>query len=166
MDGLRVFGGNFAEPMEESVKVRTRGAGSTARGNCVDFENERERYDAREQIKLLVADWCASGRSPRSARSSGSRGVLGLYRPSALSDDPRVSDTNPIFERVGGVGRHLIAGTPIRIAGTQRGNAGSSRLARIRMKFSWRCCADAAAVGKLHDAHSRRTRERSAAAAR
>jgi 2-methylfumaryl-CoA isomerase len=125
----------------------------------LDFANERERYDAREQIAQLVADWCCKRSLAEVSEIFGKFGVCwGPYQTvrQALSEDPRVSDTNPIFERVetAGIGRHLIAGTPIRIAGAQRGATPAAPLLgqntdEILMEV---LRLDAAVVGRMHDA--------------
>ena len=74
----------------------------------------------------------------------------------AFANDPRLSDANPIFERVEtpGVGRHLAAGAAVRIAGVPRGASEPAPLLgqdtdRILMEV---LRLDAAAVAKLHDA--------------
>ena len=74
----------------------------------------------------------------------------------ALAKDPRVSEANAIFEQVEtpGVGRHLAAGTAVRMAGVTRGASQPAPLLgqdtdQVLMEV---LCLDGAAVGKLHDA--------------
>jgi 2-methylfumaryl-CoA isomerase len=125
----------------------------------LDFTNERERYDAREPIASLVADWCGKRTFAQINEIFGNAGVCwGPYRTvrQALSEDTRVGETNPIFERIEtlGVGRHLVAGTPIRIAGKTRGTTtaapllgqNTDEILRDVLRF------DAVAIDNLHGA--------------
>ena len=125
----------------------------------LDFAKEGDRYEARERIAALVEDWCSSRTSDRIADIFKANNVCwGRYQTvrQTLATDPRVSDTNPVFERVetAGVGRHLAAGTSVRIAGVPRGRTEPAPLLgqntdQILMDV---LRLDAAAVGKLHDA--------------
>jgi 2-methylfumaryl-CoA isomerase len=80
-----------------------------------------------------VADWCGKRTFAQLNEIFGNAGVCwGPYRTvrQALSEDTRVGETNPIFERIEtlGVGRHLVAGTPIRTAGKTRGTTSAAPL--------------------------------------
>ncbi len=124
----------------------------------LNFTNERDRYEARERISPLVALWCGARTLHEISEIFASRGVCwGRYQTvlQALATDHRVSDKNPIFEKIDtpGVGRHLVAGTPVRLGNIPRGASSSAPLLgqdtdQILMDV---LRLDAAAVGKLHD---------------
>ena len=125
----------------------------------LNFVNEGDRYQAREQIAGLVDNWCGSRNYAVVSESFTHHKVCwGVYLTvrEAFANDPRLSDANPIFERVEtpGVGRHLAAGAAVRIAGVPRGASEPAPLLgqdtdRILMEV---LRLDAAAVAKLHDA--------------
>ncbi len=92
----------------------------------VDLSHEEERYAARALIAQLLEPWFAVRPLAQAKEVLDANGVCwGAYQTvrEALAADPRVSDANPVFEAVqtAGVGRHLAAGTPVRLAGQQRG---------------------------------------------
>ena len=125
----------------------------------LDFGRERDRYVARERIAALVENWCSSRTSDQIADLFRAQNVCwGRYQTvrQTLATDPQVSDTNPVFEQIetAGVGRHLAAGTSVRIGGVPRGRIDPAPLLgqntdQILMDV---LRLDAAAVGKLHDA--------------
>ena len=125
----------------------------------LDFAKEGDRYQARERIATLVEDWCCSRTIDRVAQTFKDHNVCwGRYQTvrETLAADPRVSQSNPVFERIDtpGVGRHLAAGTSVRIAGVVRGATQPAPLLgqntdQVLMEV---LRLDAAAVGKLHDA--------------
>ena len=133
--------------------------GTLASSMGLDFAKEGDRYEARERIAALVEDWCSSRTSDRIADIFKANNVCwGRYQTvrQTLATDPRVSDANPVFERVetAGIGHHLAAGTSVRIAGVPRGRTEPAPLLgqntdQILMDV---LRLDAAAVGKLHDA--------------
>ena len=107
----------------------------------------------------MVERWCGSRTSDRIAEIFKANNVCwGRYQTvrQTLATDPRVSDSNPVFERIetAGIGHHLAAGTSVRIAGVPRGPTSPAPLLgqdtdQILMDV---LRLDAAAVGKLHDA--------------
>ena len=133
--------------------------GALASSMGLDFAKEGERYEAREGIAALVEGWCSSRTSFHIADIFKANNVCwGRYQTvrQTLATDPRVSDSNPVFERVetAGIGHHLAAGTSVRIAGVPRGRTQPAPLLgqntdQILMDV---LRLDAAAVGKLHDA--------------
>ena len=125
----------------------------------LNFAQEGDRYEARERIAALLEPWCAARPLEEISSVFDRHGVCwGPYRTvrEALKKDPRISETNPVFARIDtpGVGSHLAAGTPIRIADALRGpiepapmlgqHTDQILLDVLRL--------DSAAVGKLHDA--------------
>ena len=134
-------------------------AGALAASMGLDFAREGDRYEARERIAALVERWCGSRTSDRIAQIFKANNVCwGRYQTvrQTLATDPRVSDSNPVFERIetAGIGQHLVAGTSVRIAGVPRGRTEPAPLLgqntdQILMDV---LRLDAAAVGKLHDA--------------
>ena len=125
----------------------------------LDFEKEADRYNARERIAALVEGWCNDRTFEQVSATFKSHNVCwGPYQTvlEALAKDPRVSDANAIFEQVEtpGVGRHLAAGTAVRMAGVARGASQPAPLLgqdtdQVLMDV---LRLDGAAVGKLHDA--------------
>lgn len=125
----------------------------------LNFEKEADRYSARERIAALVEGWCSSRTFKQVSEAFKSHNVCwGPYQTvrEALAKDPRVSEANAIFEQVEtpGVGRHLAAGTAVRMAGVTRGASQPAPLLgqdtdQVLMEV---LCLDGAAVGKLHDA--------------
>ena len=125
----------------------------------LDFAKEADRYSARERIAALVEGWCNGRTFEQVSQVFKSHNVCwGPYQTvrEALAKDPRVSEANAIFEQIetAGVGRHLAAGTAVRMAGVARGASVSAPLLgqdtdQVLMEV---LRLDAAAVGKLHDA--------------
>jgi 2-methylfumaryl-CoA isomerase len=73
-----------------------------------------------------------------------------------VETDPRISDRNPIFQRIHtlGVGEHLAAGSAVRVLGAARGHV---RPAPTVGEHTDEVLMDvlglsSAAIGKLHDA--------------
>ena len=124
----------------------------------LDFSSEGDRYQAREPIAALVEVWCASRTAEHIAELFKANNVCwGQYQTirQTLAHDPRVSSANPMFEMIDtpGVGRHLAAGTSVRIGGVERGPVAPAPLLgqntdQILMDV---LRLDASAVGKLHD---------------
>jgi 2-methylfumaryl-CoA isomerase len=124
----------------------------------LDFMKEGDRYKARERIAALVEGWCrARTLSVISDTFAGTGVCWGKYQTvrEAYATDKRVSDSNPVFQHVetAGIGRHLSAGTPVRISGMDRGlglpapvlGQDTDNVLMEVLKL------DSAAVGRLHD---------------
>lgn len=124
----------------------------------LDFTNEADRYHARESIALLVEAWTSSHTFSEVVDTFNRfRVCWGPYQTvrEALQKDPRISEANPIFERINtsGVGEHLAAGSPIRIAKEPRGHIVPAPLLgqhtdEILMDV---LRLDSSTVGRLHD---------------
>ena len=124
-----------------------------------DFKREGDRYEARESIAGLVEGWIVARSFQEVVETFNLRGVCwGPYQTvrEALRQDPRISDANPVFERIDtrGVGRHLAAGTSIRIVDVPRGPVDPAPLLgqhtdQVLLDV---LKLDGAAVGRLHDA--------------
>jgi 2-methylfumaryl-CoA isomerase len=124
-----------------------------------DFGRERDRYDAREEIALLVEAWTLQHSLEDIGRIFNQNRVCwGLYQTvrQAVETDPRISDHNPIFERIHtmGVGEHLAAGSAIRVLGTARGHVKPApsvgeHTDEVLMDVLG---LSSTAIGKLHDA--------------
>ena len=91
----------------------------------LDFGDEAQRYEGRDLIAALVKRWCIDRSLAEVAEAFDRHGVCwGLYQSflELVRGDPRCSAANPVFQRVttDGVGRHLAAGFPARVAGIER----------------------------------------------
>ena len=162
LDGARIFVAAISlgqwKALVKACDLETQ-AGALAASMGLDFAREGDRYEARERIAALVEYWCASRPSDRIADIFKANNVCwGRYQTvrQTLAADPRVSDSNPVFERIetAGIGHHLAAGTSVRIAGVPRGRTEPAPVLgqdtdQILMEV---LRLDAAAVGKLHDA--------------
>ena len=125
----------------------------------MDFTKEGDRYLAREPIAVLVEAWTTARSLVEVVEIFNRRGVCwGPYQTvrEALEKDPRISEANPVFERIdtAGVGQHLAAGTPIRITDVPRGAVEPAPLLgqhtdQVLMDVLH---LDSATVGRLHDA--------------
>lgn len=138
--------------IESSVRELASGLG-------LDFTQEGDRYAAREPIAALVEAWTATHGFDDVAATFERCGVCwGPYQTvrDALRHDKRISEVNPVFARIDtpGVGRHLAAGTPIRIAGLPRGEIEPAPLlgAHTDEVLMDVLRLDSASVGRLHDA--------------
>ncbi|QCP54314.1 2-methylfumaryl-CoA isomerase [Trinickia violacea] len=128
------------------------------RAHGLDLRNEVDRYEAREEIAAIVRAWCERRPLAEIDAVFERFGVCaGQYRTvrELVESDPRVSVKNPVFERIDtpGVGKHLAAGTPLRISGVARtpvrpapllGQDTDEILANVLR-------LDSPAIGKLHD---------------
>ena len=162
LDGTRLFVAAISlrqwKSLVEACELNQEIA-SLERELGLDCAQEGDRYEARERIASLVEVWCHARTFAQVSETFKSHGVCwGAYQTvlQAVSNDPRLSDANPMFEAVDtpGVGRHLAAGTAIRIAGIARGATEPAPLLgrdtdQILMDV---LRLDSAAVGKLHDA--------------
>jgi 2-methylfumaryl-CoA isomerase len=84
----------------------------------LDFDDEGDRFRAREQIAALIEPWCAARTLDEVREAFDARSVCwGPYQSfrQMVADDPRCSTANPLFAEVEqpGVGRVLAAGSPI-----------------------------------------------------
>ncbi|MFB9261681.1 CoA transferase [Bradyrhizobium erythrophlei] len=124
----------------------------------LDFAKENDRYEAREDIAAIVESWTALRTLAEISDLFDRQGVCwGVYQTvrEALKNDPRMSEANPVFARIQtpGVGEHLAAGTPVRIAHCPRGPIDPAPLLgqhtdEVLLEVLG---LDSAVVGKLHD---------------
>jgi 2-methylfumaryl-CoA isomerase len=161
-DGVRVFVAAISLGQWKSlVKACQLEAAMDALAGAMgkDFAKEGERYDAREQIALLIEAWCRSRSIDDVATIFRTHNVCwGRYQTvrETMATDPRVQASNPVFEHIAtaGVGRHLAAGSSVRIQGVARGDTRPAPL--LGQDTDQILCdvlgLDAAAVGRLHDA--------------
>jgi 2-methylfumaryl-CoA isomerase len=90
-----------------------------------DLETETGRFEARDLIAALLRPWFAS-RDLADVREAfaGTNVSWGPYQTfrQLIGEDPRVTDANPMFERVEhpGVGSYLMPGSPLDFAGLGR----------------------------------------------
>ncbi|WP_454693424.1 CoA transferase [Achromobacter aegrifaciens] len=123
-----------------------------------DFSREADRYEAREAIAQVFEPWFAS-RTLGEIESAFKqhRVCWGLYRNvrDLIANDPRVSLTNPVFERMNtqGIGTHLAAGTPVRAMHESRGATVAAPLLGQHTDevLSEVLGIGASAIGRLHD---------------
>ena len=162
LDGARIYVAAISlgqwKSLVKACELETQ-TGTLAAMMGLDFTREGDRYEARERIAPLIENWCGSRPSDHIAEIFKANNVCwGRYQTvrQTLATDPRVSDRNPVFERIEtvGIGHHLAAGTSVRIAGVPRGHTNPAPLLgqntdQILMDV---LRLDAAAVGKLHDA--------------
>lgn len=123
------------------------------------FGNEADRYAARERIAEVIGRWCAARPLAEITRVFDQHRVCwGLYRSvgDLVANDPRVSPKAEVFEQIEtrGVGRHLAAGTPVRIGSHPRG---AIRPAPLLGQHTDEVLQevlglDSPALGRLHDA--------------
>lgn len=125
----------------------------------LNFEQEGERFQAREQIAQLLEPWISARTLAQIEQVFNAQGVCwGPYRSvrEALHEDPRLSAANPIFEHIDtpGVGRHLAAGTPLRLVDEARGSPLAAPLlgADTDAVLLDVLGLDSATLGRLHDA--------------
>jgi 2-methylfumaryl-CoA isomerase len=98
-------------------------AAATALGHRLD--SEEGRWQARELISAFLRPWFAKRSLAEVGAAFTDRALLwGPYRnvEQMLAEDPRVSESNPMFARIehAGYGRFLTAGSPIEFTGTPR----------------------------------------------
>ena len=87
--------------------------------------DDSKRFAARETIATQVEAWCMKRDFAEIERVFNLNKVCwGRYRTVSdlIANDPRVSLTNPVFERVDtpGIGEHLTAGATVSIVGVKR----------------------------------------------
>lgn len=91
----------------------------------LDFGDEAQRFEGRDAIAELIEPWFAARtRLDAEATLEAHRVCWGRYSTvgELLANDVRVSEANPVFERIAtpGIGDHLAAGTAVRVAGMAR----------------------------------------------
>jgi 2-methylfumaryl-CoA isomerase len=125
----------------------------------LDFTREGDRFQAREDIASLLEPWIAARTMAQIEHAFNAHGVCwGPYRTvrEALHEDARLSTANPIFERINtpGVGRHLAAGTALRLVDEPRGSPVAAPVlgADTDAVLLDVLGLDSAALGRLHDA--------------
>lgn len=125
----------------------------------LNFNDEGDRFQARAEIAELLEPWIAARTLAQLEQVFIANGVCwGPYRSvrEALHADVRLSAANPVFEQIDtpGVGRHLAAGTPLRLVDETRGSPrpapvlGADTDAVLLEVLG----LDSATLGRLHDA--------------
>ena len=122
------------------------------------LDEEAGRYAAREALAALFEPWFAARPSDEVARALDSQRVTwGPYRSVqlGLAEDPRFSLHNPMFETqdTPGIGRHLAAGSPVRMPGEDRQQTPPAPLLGTHTDdvLAQVLGLSAAAIGALHD---------------
>jgi len=124
----------------------------------VDLDTEAGRYEARDMIGALLARWCASRSLDEVRRAFAGTGVLwGQFQDFAqlVRDDPRCSETNPLFAAVEqpGIGRYLMPGLPLDFSAEARLPARPAPLLgeHTDIVLSEVLGLSSAEIGRLHD---------------
>lgn len=125
----------------------------------LDFGDEAQRYEARQEIAALVEPWFAA-RTRHEAESllAEHKVCWGRYNTvtELVASDARVSQANPVFERIEtpGIGSHLAAGATVRAAQVPRQPTRSAPLLGTHTDEVLHEVLGLAsgAVGRLHDA--------------
>jgi 2-methylfumaryl-CoA isomerase len=91
----------------------------------LDFQDEGQRFEARERIAALFEPWFVAHRLNEIREEFDRQRVCwGLYRSTQdlVDHDPRVSLANPVWQQIEtpGVGSHLAAGSAVRVQGEKR----------------------------------------------
>jgi 2-methylfumaryl-CoA isomerase len=125
----------------------------------LDFGDEAQRYEARQEIAALVEPWFAARtRSEAEAALTEHKACWGRYNTvtELLAADARVSQANPVFERIEtpGIGAHLAAGATVRAAQVPRQPTPPAPLLGTHTDEVLHevLGLDSGAVGRLHDA--------------
>jgi 2-methylfumaryl-CoA isomerase len=98
-------------------------AAASALGHRLD--SEEGRWQARELISAFLRPWFAKRTLAEVGAAFTDRALLwGPYRnvEQMLAEDPRVSESNPMFARIehAGYGRFLTAGSPLEFTASPR----------------------------------------------
>lgn len=125
----------------------------------LDFGDEAQRYEARGEIAALVEPWFAARtRAQAEAALTEHKVCWGRYNTvtELLAADARVSQANPVFERMAtpGIGSHLAAGATVRAAHVPRQPTPPAPLLGTHTDEVLHevLGLDSGAVGRLHDA--------------
>lgn len=125
----------------------------------LDFGDEAQRYQARQEIAALVEPWFAARtRDEAQALLTEHKVCWGRYNTvtELLAADARVSQANPVFERIEtpGIGTHLAAGATVRAAQVPRQPTPPAPLLGTHTDEVLHevLGLDSGAVGRLHDA--------------
>ena len=128
-DGRRVMVVAITRGQWEALKKAT-GLGEkfelAARALELDFSREGDRYEGLAAITAILERWFAGRDFAAVAAALESAGVCwGPYQTfqQMVREDPRVSQANPMFERIEqpGIGRYLAAGNPLYFGAAPRG---------------------------------------------
>ncbi|HEY0883826.1 MAG TPA: CoA transferase [Ramlibacter sp.] len=125
----------------------------------LDFGDEAQRYEARQEIAALVEPWFAARtRDEAETVLTAHKVCWGRYSTvtELLAADARVSEDNPVFERIAtpGIGEHLAAGATVRAANVSRQPTPPAPLLGTHTDEVLHevLGLGSAAVGRLHDA--------------
>ena len=125
----------------------------------LDFADEAQRFEARNDIAALVEPWFARRKlSEAKAALDESKVCWGEYQTvtELLANDRRASLANPVFERMStpGIGEHLSAGATVRAPALQReAMKPAPYLGTHTDEVLHELLAlDSGAIGRLHDA--------------
>ena len=125
----------------------------------LDFADETQRFEGREEIAALVEPWFA-GRTRQQAEAAleANKACWGRYDTATglLAHDARVGEANPVFERIAtpGIGSHLSAGAAVRASGLERETTSPAPLLGTHTDEVLHevLRLDSGAIGRLHDA--------------
>ena len=136
---------------------------AAARG--LDFDDEGDRYEARQEIGAVMQKWAAERPFAEAAERLDSSGVCwGPYQTFAelVENDPRCSPTAGLFREVDqpGIGPYLVPGSPLALAagpGSASYALGNAATAPALGQHTDEVLArwlglSAAEIGRLHDA--------------
>jgi len=127
-DGERIMVVAITNRMWDSLVAATAiGAAAaaleTARG--VDLAREGDRFKVRDELRGLIAPWCAARSLAAIKAALDGAGVLWSRYQSldqALAEDPRWSTANPMFHVIEqpGIGRFRVPGSPLDFGAAER----------------------------------------------
>ncbi|GAB3777316.1 CoA transferase [Ramlibacter monticola] len=125
----------------------------------LDFADEAQRFEGREEIAALVEPWFAARtRQQAEAALEANKACWGRYDTATglLAHDARVGEANPVFERIAtpGIGSHLSAGAAVRASGLERETTSPAPLLGTHTDEVLHevLRLDSGAIGRLHDA--------------
>jgi 2-methylfumaryl-CoA isomerase len=125
----------------------------------LDFADEVQRFEARDEIAALIEPWFAARtRSQAEAELEANKACWGRYDlpTGLLAHDARVGERNPVFERIAtsGIGSHLSAGAAVRAESLPREATAPAPLLGTHTDEVLHDVLglDCGAIGRLHDA--------------